>query len=203
MYASQFYQIYRFAKITAIHVRAEVVNTSSTTPLTATMACMPLVRANATTDPRSASDIPNAITKQCGLSTGMSRVVLDKTFISQRELGQSILCGQEYYQTYSEALSAATLDDFPCIYVGVISSNGVSWTGIIRYVVTYHIEFSEYDDVAPAATINSQPALKGVVPGRLMREEVEPEDGSNSWVEPTPSLRARMIKVKDNRNRPY
>jgi len=143
-YASQLYQIYRFSRITAIHVQMEVVNTSSTAPLTAVMCCLPLVRANAITDPRGMADVPNALCKQVGLSTGMSRVVLNKTYVSQKELGQSILSGSEFYQTYSEALSAASQNDFPAIYCGVIASQtGANWTGIMKYVITYHVEFSD------------------------------------------------------------
>jgi len=199
MYAPQLYQIYRFAKITAIHIHMEVVNTSATAPLTVVMCCLPLVRANAITDPRGMSDVPNAITKQVGLSTGMSRVVLNKTYVAQRELGQSILSGSEFYQTYSEALAAATQDNFPSIYCGVIASqSGANWTGIMKYVVTYHVEFSEYDDTAPTYKVKDANLRQKEL---QQTEMCEKEDFSDepSWVEPTPSSRAKMRGVVSSR----
>jgi len=206
MFAAQLYQIYRFARITAIHLQMEVVNTSSTQPLTCVMCVLPLVRVNAITDPRAVSDVPNAITKQVGLSTGMSRVVLNKTYVSQKELGQSILSGSEFTQTYSEALSAASQDDFPSIYAGVIaSSTGGNWTGIIKYVAIYHLEFSEYDssDIAvrkPNSEMIVNPKHKGKVlrvppTGELGEEDLD--ESEESWAEQPPLTRAKVKKVTD------
>lgn len=195
MYAPQLYQIYRFCKIRAIHIKMEVVNTSATQPLTATMCCLPLVRANAIVDPRGMADVPNAICKQVGLSTGMSRIVLNKSYISERELGQSTLSGSEYYQSYSEAISAASQDDFPSVYCGVIaSSTGGNWTGIIKYVVTYDLEFTEYEDVAPSMKGSLKTKQKLV---KAENERDEDEDSQASWVEPDPSSRAKMKKCLD------
>lgn len=192
MYAAELFQIYRLARITAIHVQLEVVNTSATAPLTAVMCCLPLVRANSITDPRGMAHVPNAISKQAGLSTGMSRVVLNKTYISQKELGQSILSGSEFYQSYSEALAPATNQDFPAIYCGVIASQtGANWTGIMKYVITYHVEFTEFEDTNP--TLLKPPSSKKKISKDLEEEMDEEEDfNDKSWVEPTPSSRAKM-----------
>jgi len=202
LFAAELYQIYRFCRITAIHLQMEVVNTSSTQPLTCVMCVLPLVRVNAITDPRGMSDIPNALTKQVGLSTGFSRVVLNKTFVAQKELGQSIHSGSEFTQTYSEALSAASQDDFPSIYAGVIaSSTGGNWTGIIKYVATYHLEFSEYDT-------SNLTKKQGIVDSQRVgskttyREEESMEEDvpdSRSWVEPPPHHRAKMKVASEQR----
>lgn len=199
MYAPELYQIYRLCKITGIHVQAEVVNTSATAPLTAVMCVLPLVRANAVTDPRGMSDVPNAITKQVGLSTGMSRVVLNKTYQSERELGHSAISTDVAYRTYSQALSAATLDNYPCIYMGVIASQtGANWTGIIKYVITYHVEFCEYDDQAPTM-MKLGVAAKPSKRNEDMDDGQEDDSEEPSWVEPTPGDRAKLRKLNESR----
>jgi len=122
----------------------EVINTSST-PLTATVCCLPLAIANNVVDPRNISSIPGAITRQIGLSTGMSRAKITKTFIGERELGESAVSGLEFAQTFAEAQAAATQPKLPAIYSGVISTvSSTSWTGVINYVYTWHLEFTEY-----------------------------------------------------------
>jgi len=140
----ELFQIYRLARIKAINISMEVINTSSV-PLTATLCCLPLTIAQGVTDPRNISSIPGSLTRQVGISTGMSRSHLTKTFVGEKELGQSALSGKEYSQTFSEALLPAVETDLPAIYSGVISTvNSASWTGVINYVYTWHIEFTEY-----------------------------------------------------------
>jgi len=140
----ELFQIYRLARIKAINISMEVINTSST-PLTATVCCLPLTIAQGVIDPRNISSIPGSITRQVGIATGMSRTRIIKTFVGEKELGQSALSGKEYSQSFSEALLPAVESDFPAIYSGVISTvSSATWTGVINYVYTWHIEFTEY-----------------------------------------------------------
>lgn len=175
-FCPELYQVYRLARIRAIHVDMEVVNTSASQPLTATVCCVPLSSANAIVDPRNVASIPNSVSRQVGIAAGMSRVRIQKTFIGEKEFGQLAVSGLDFSQTYGEALATAVLGDCPAIYAGVIATvTGGNWTGVIRYVYTYHIEFTEYTN-----------QLTSPIPHKPDCISEEP-----SWEEPPMSLKAR------------
>lgn len=140
----ELFQIYRLSRIKAIGISMEVINTSST-PLTATICCLPYAIATAVVDPRNISSIPGSVTKQVGLSTGMSRAKIVKTYVGEKELGESASSGLEFAQTFAQAQAAPTQAKLPAIYSGVISTvSSATWTAVINYVYTWHVEFTEY-----------------------------------------------------------
>jgi len=186
-YAAELYQIYRHARIMAIDVKMEVVNTSSTEPLLCAIGVLPLVNASAITNPQTIISVPGSVYKQVGLSTGLSKAILSKRCITEKELGELTIGSQTYLQTYSEALSAAIWTELPCVYLGTIAArNGATWTGIIDYTLTYHLRFSEYNI----------PSLGGKA-AKVMRSDFESEDmDENEWV-PAPPL-VKKKKCRDD-----
>jgi len=168
----ELFQIYRLARIKAISISMEIINTSNT-PLTATLCCLPLTIAQGVTDPRNISSIPGSITKQVGIATGMSRSRIVRTFVGEKELGQSALSGKEYSQSFSEALLPAVESDFPAIYSGVISTvTSASWTGVVNYVYTWHIEFTEYT-TGLTGSIDPRKQEKAVTKDSFDQEDVD------------------------------
>jgi len=158
-FGAELYQIYRHARIMAIDIRMEIVNTSSTEPLIAAIGCLPLVNCNALTSPQTIASVPGTKFRQVGLSTGMSRTTISHRFVTERMLGELTIGSNTYLQTYSEALSAAVWTELPAIYAGVIAArNGASWTGIIDYQYTYHIRFSELN--IPALGLGLEESIK-------------------------------------------
>jgi len=179
-YAAEFYQIYRHARIMAIDVRMNVVNTSSSEPLVAAIAALPLAVVNGITTPMTVASVPGHVFKQIGLSTGMSRAVLSRRFTTERELGELTMGSNTYLQTYSEALSSAIWTELPCIYSGVIAARtGATWTGIIDYELTYHLRFSELN--IPSLGIQT---LSAKSPPFYPSTQEMTEDDDEEWVEP-------------------
>jgi len=187
-FASELYQIYRHARIMAIDVHMEIVNTSSTEPLIAAVGCLPLVNCNAITNPQTIVSVPGSVLKQVGLSTGLSKVTINKRFVTDRMLGELTIGSNTYLQTYSEALSSAIWTELPCIYMGVIAAkNGATWTGIIDYKLRFHIRWSEYS--IPSLGLGS--LMKKAIPIRTEEPEM---DEDVEWVQPQPV----MTKKKGN-----
>lgn len=191
-YAAELYQIYRHARIMAIDVKMEVVNTSSTEPLIAALGCLPLAVVNGITNPQTMASVPGSTYKQVGLSTGMSRVTINKRFNTEKELGELTLGSNTYLQTYSEALSAAVWTELPCIYAGVIAArNGATWTGIIDYRLTFHLRFSELNipslGLPPLSKYSPPfPDKNGTGVPREVEEEIDEE-----WIQPPVLVRTK------------
>jgi len=184
-YATELYQIYRHARIMALDVKMDVVNTSGAEPLLSVIGVLPLVNCNAITNPQTIMSVPGAIFKQIGLSTGLSKATLRKRCVTEKELGEMTIGSQTYLQTYSEALSTAVWTELPAVYLGTIAArNGATWTGIIDYSITYHLRFSEYNI----------PSL-GLDYGKMVPyhpDEAESMD-EKEWVKP-PDPRAKPTK---------
>lgn len=142
-FAAELYQIYRYARITAVGITMDIVNTSSTQPLYAALAVVPYAEATGSWAPFHYTEMPGSVTTSVGLSSGASQRRIRKLAITDRELGAMTTSGNEFAQTYSQALAAATRIDAPAIVGSVQSETGASWTGVIRYEVVYHIQFYE------------------------------------------------------------
>jgi len=79
----------------------------------------------------------------------------------------------------------------------IASSTGGNWTGIIKYVATYHLEFSEYD--TSDLTVHPVDDNQRIKPKKLKATDMDIDkecasDGEDdpSWVEPTPQQRAKL-----------
>lgn len=199
-YAAELYQIYRHARIMAIDVKMEVVNTSSTEPLIAAIGVLPLVNANAITNPQTIVSVPGSILKQIGLSTGLSKVTLNKRFISEKWLGELSIGSNTYLQTYSEALSAAIWTELPAVYAGVIAArNGATWTGIIDYRLIFHLRWSEYNIPSlglaePKLPLKRLPPSKSTYSSSMVEEESEEvAEQEEEWVQPKLTKQRKFI----------
>lgn len=180
-YGAELYQIYRHARIMAIDVHMEIVNTSSTEPLICAIGCLPLANCNAITNPQTIVSVPGTAYKQVGLSTGMSRATISKRFVTEKMLGELTIGSNTYLQTYSEALSAAVWTELPAIYAGVIAArNGATWTGIIDYKYVYHIRWSEYS----IPSLGLKPLRRS--PKLMDEDKSESEEVVEDWVQPPP-----------------
>lgn len=142
MYAPELFQIYKFAKIDATRVHAEVINTG-TYPIKFAMAAIPYNDGGSTVTPNNIEERPGAIVRCLGLATGMSRVAVTKSFNSLRELGSPVY-SRNYWEDYSSAVTTAPSDiEAPCIIVATGSTDGsaatCAWS--VNYDVTYSITF--------------------------------------------------------------
>jgi len=188
-YAAELYQIYRHARIMAIDLKMEVVNTSSTEPLIMAAGVLPLANVAAITNPQTIISVPGSVYKQVGLSTGMSRATITKRFVSEKWLGELSIGSNTYLQTYSEALSAAIWTELPCIYAGVIAARtGATWTGIIDYRLVYHLRFSEYNIPSLGIIRNPKP---------VYMDETENEADEVEWVQPPPIPAKKLASVSN------
>lgn len=185
-YCAELYQIYRHARIMAIDIHMEVVNTSTTEPLIAVLGVLPLANVSGITDPKQIISVPGTTVRQVGVSQGMSRTAITRRFVTEKMLGELTIGSQTYLQTYSEALSSAVWTELPCIYAGIIAAKiGATWTGIIDYRVTYHLRFSELN--VPALGIEDAPPAQPRLVRRIRMHETEPEEeemGDSDWVKP-------------------
>jgi len=200
-FGAEFYQIYRHARIMAIDIQMEVVNLS-TEPLLAALGCLPLVNANAITNPQTIISVPGTVYKQVGSSTGASRIIMKKRFVTEKMLGELTIGSQTYLQTYSEALSSAIWTELPAIYAGVIAAkNGATWSGIVDYRYTYHIRWSEYSIPSLGLSADNVPHAK-TTKLRVRKEECMDDDCDSAdevypeWVMAPP----KMIKKKGDSN---
>ena len=151
-YAASVYQIYKYARINAIHVQVELVSTG-TEPMLVAMDVLPYSQATSTfVDPHFIASRPRAVSKICGTSTGMSRVLLNKTYKTAESLGQ-LNYSDSAWQSYSEALSVLPDPDHPfvCVSVDSVLASG-TWAADIVYHVTYHMQFFEQQDPSLTAT---------------------------------------------------
>lgn len=198
-YAAELYQIYRHARIMAIDITMEVVNTSSTEPLIAAIGVLPLVNANALTSPQTIASVPGTIFKQIGLATGMSKAVLRRRCVTEKYLGELTIGSNTYLQTYSEALASAVWTELPAIYGGVIAAkNGATWTGIVDYRLTFHIRWSELN--IPSLGIINKARAQGLKKSPPVRDDTENDEEEEMWEMPPPALmRNKGTRVGDSR----
>jgi hypothetical protein len=145
LYATSLYEIYKYAMITAVTVRVEVLNLG-TTPVVTAMAAVPFDEA--TTSNISSADLlaryPRSVSKTCNGINGMSKAVLSKTFFSYEELGQPVF-DRSHWQTATDAVSATPLNTSdPVVFVMTNETNAGTWSGHIRYTVDYHIKWFEH-----------------------------------------------------------
>jgi len=144
-FAASFYQIYKFARINAMHLHAEVVSTG--VPVMIAADILPYSQANsALVDPHFIASRPRAVSKVTGSSTGMSKVTLNKTFKTAENLGQ-LNYSDSAWQSYSEALSVTPNPDNPFLCVAIDSINAADeWAADTVLRITYHMQFFELQD---------------------------------------------------------
>lgn len=153
MYSIVLYDLYRFARITAVHVKMEIVNTG-TTPLTATMCVLPWdvtpAGGGASLDPNAASEYPRSVTKTVGTSSGMSKATLSRTWHSFDQLGQPVY-DKTYWVDYTQSGLTTPQDTRePVIYCVVDSTDPtLNWSGQVSYTVTFNCQWFDLQRDVP------------------------------------------------------
>jgi hypothetical protein len=145
MYSRILYQLYKFARITAVNVKMEVVNTGSTA-VTASMCVLPWIDTPAgggpVLDPQDAAEYPRSITKQVGNSTGMSKATLQRTWPAFDQLGQPVY-SPDFWVTATQAASSTPVNpDQPVVYCVIDATDGtLNWSANVSYTLTFHVQW--------------------------------------------------------------
>lgn len=153
-YAASFYQIYKYARINAVTLHAELISTGAE-PMIIAADILPYSQATSTlVDPHFIASRPRAISKISGTSTGMSRVTINRTYKTAECLGQ-LNYSDSAWQSYSEAISVLPDANHPFICVAIDSVLATAtWSADVVYRITYHMQFFELQD--PSLTITPE-----------------------------------------------
>lgn len=145
-YVASFYQIYKYARINALHLHFEMVSTGEA-PMIVAADILPYTQANsASVDPHFIASRPRAISRITGGSTGMSKTTLNKTWKTAQSTGQ-VNYSDSAWQSYSEALSVTPDPDHPFLCIAMDSVNATdTWAADTVIRVTYHMQFFEQQD---------------------------------------------------------
>lgn len=144
LYMPELFNIYRYARITAVRVQQEVVNTG-VPPLKMVQAVAPW---NDTVAIGSLSQKPTSIIKSVGAATGMSRGVISKTWYSQEELGNPVF-DKEHWFTLVQATSTTPQDQSaPAVFTAVYSLSSSIWSAELYWKVSYSLQFFDME-IAP------------------------------------------------------
>ena len=145
-YAASFYQIYKYARINALHLHLETVSTD-VAPIIVAADILPYTQANsASVDPHFIASRPRAISRICAGSTGTSKTTLSKTWKTAQSTGQ-VNYSDSAWQSYSEALSVTPDPDHPFLCIAIDSVNAAdTWAADTVIRVTYHMQFFELQD---------------------------------------------------------
>lgn len=166
MYSRVLYQMYAYARITAVHIKMEIVNTG-TVPLTATMCPIPFVDSPAGTGstlvPGAAAEYPRAVTTQIGTATGMSKAQLSRTWAAFDQLGQPVFASNFWVDEPQAAATTPNDVRQPIIYCVVDATDPtLTWSANITYTLTFHVQWFDLkrnvpDELSEVVTIQSKP----------------------------------------------
>jgi hypothetical protein len=139
-YLPQLYQIYRYARVTAVQVKTEIQN-QGTVPLVVAIA--PISYADlGTITWGEAADIPRSIVRTVGPAAGNSSMIVRSSYNPYMVLGQRIN-SLNYAMTFSQSTASSPLEpEEPLLAIAIQASDGVSaWGAITQFDVVYHLEF--------------------------------------------------------------
>lgn len=141
LYCLELYQIYKYARITAIEVELRVCNQSLTGPIVAALG-MCANSDHASLTPDRAWETPGTVRRFLSVQGGMDRGSLRKTFVGQDAYGQPYL-DQKYWIDVSQSASTTPVDtNEPVAYFILSDSTGVSRLQCtVEWKITYHIQF--------------------------------------------------------------
>ncbi len=180
MFSSELFNIYRYCRITAVHIRAECVNTGSE-PVIIAIGTIPWAAATSTFDPYLIAERPRSISRLAGLSTGMSRVTLNKTYMSFDELGNPVYDKTHFFDSVQSISTTPQDQEAPAVIVSVDSADPTkTWSALTTYHVTYHTQWFELQWADYAN--RSKPAEEG--DACTISEK--------SWVEPSQAQKNKM-----------
>lgn len=141
LYCLELYQIYKYARITAVDIELRVVNQSTNTPLIAALGMCPNSDA-AGLVPDRAWETPGTVRKLMSVQGGIDKCVLRKTFVGQDAYGQPYL-DQKFWIDASQSASTTPVDANEPVGFYMLSSNTGTGPGActVEFKLTYHIQF--------------------------------------------------------------
>jgi len=142
-YAMQLYTMYKYARIHALTVRVEIVNTG-TAPVSIAIAAIPSIDVVAGLTPGSVNKRPRSIYKVVGGSGGDNVCSMSKTFYSEEELGQPVFDKEHWVDAIQAASPTIRSPQDPLVAVTSSSTDGsltTNYSVIITHKLIYHVEF--------------------------------------------------------------
>lgn len=199
MFSSELFDIYRLCRVTAVTVKAEVINLSSTVPLIIAVGTIPWSASSSTFDPYLLAERSRAVSRTVATSTGMSRSIINKTFYSFDELGNPVYDKSHWFDSVQASNSTPQDQEAPCVMVSVGAADATStWAGLATYTVTYHVQYFELQWADFSLNLH-RTKLKQNVTAHPRQEDIESdsefERRSSRWEEPTPRQKAKMKSV--------
>jgi len=153
LYCLELYQIYKYARITAVQIELKVVNASSTTPLVLALGQCPYADSAGLTPDR-AWETPGTRKQLVSVQGGMDRATIRKTFVGQNAYGQPYL-DQKYWVDVSQSASTTPIDANEPIAYFMLSDYGGSGgvSARVESKITYHIQF--FDLRIPSSSLET------------------------------------------------
>jgi hypothetical protein len=141
LYCLELYQIYKYARITAVDFELRVNNTSTTTPLMAAIGFVSNADVSGMTPDRF-WERNSTVRKNISVQGGMDRAVLRKTFVPQECYGQPYL-DQKFWVDVSQSASTTPIDANEPVILYALSGldGGNMGTSYVDWRIRYHIQF--------------------------------------------------------------
>jgi hypothetical protein len=151
LYCLELYQIYKYARITAVDFELRVNNTSTTIPLMAAIGFVSNADAAAMTPDRF-WERPTTTRKNMSVQGGMDKVVLRKTFVPQDCYGQPYL-DQKFWVDVSQSASTTPIDANEPVILYVLSGldGGNMGSCYVDWKIRYHVQF--FDLRTPSSSL--------------------------------------------------
>lgn len=155
LYCLEMYQIYKYARITAVSFELRVTNQSTTIPLMMSVGTVAYSDASGITPDRF-WERTTTVRKQVSVQGGIDRGVLKRTFVPQDVLGQPYL-DQKYWIDVSQSASTTPVDaNEPVILYCVSGLNGTGFGACtMNWDIKYHIQF--FDLRTPSSSLDNRP----------------------------------------------
>jgi len=152
LYCLELYQIYKYARITAVQIELRVVNQSTSSPLMVALGFCPNADHSALTSDR-AWETPGTVRRLMSVQGGMDRGVLKKTFVGQNCFGQPYL-DQKYWIDVTQSASTSPVDVLEPVayYIASSATGGAVPPCTIEWKTTYHIQF--FDLRIPSSSLS-------------------------------------------------
>lgn len=156
LYCLELYQIYKYARITAVDIEVRVCNQSLTGPIVVALGMCPNSDYAGLTPDR-AWETPGTVRRFLSVQGGMDRGTVKKTFVGQDAYGQPYL-DQKYWIDVSQSSSTTPVDtNEPIAYYMLSDSTGVSRLQCtVEFKITYHIQF--FDLRIPSSSLEARPS---------------------------------------------
>lgn len=139
LYSNELFAIYDRARVTAVNIRYELINTGTLVPIDVILVPVPYNEAG-TIGPSQAKERPRCLFKTAGLATGYSRVVVAMNYNSRREIGNSVDGDYQRWMDLSSSSSPAPTDIYEP--VALLMASATDGTSAVTATITCRIEYN-------------------------------------------------------------